>query len=329
MDGAKDGKFAPSKEGGAPVSAAPQTISMEAAMELLSRSSVAGAEKFSLAMERFSVLSTEMITLLMGLSQEIHQSAEELGAIRNAADLKKKELETLLEAEHSARALARQTEDLKREKEELEQYIRNQRASWEEERAQREKEVEEHRKDWDTEQFRARQELEEALRAIRQQNQEAHEAVEREWIDREQNLKNKELEWSQLIHELDQFLTKLAGRSGPCTVNPLLLREDVAVSSGSIVSGISRSGYFRDEDEADSPYDEALMWEKAWGEGAPAIGERNHAFEPDSAEDFRLSQAFMKDAHVLPNRRMDDSDSSPKRENAPLKFAPKNSSNHG
>lgn len=335
MDAAKDGKRAPSNADGAPESAAPQTISMDAAMELLSRSSFAGAEKFSLAMERFSVLSTEMITLLMGLSQEINKSVEELNAVRSAVDIKKKELETLLEAEQSARALQQQTEALQRQKEELEKVIGDQRRSWEEETAQRESERRERQEAWNAEQLKARQELEEEIQAIRQRTREAQEAADRELAAREEILKSKELEWNALIQELERFLSGLAGQSAPPSFAPAFLQEDSATSSDSPLSGIPLSGCFGEETgwlpedtEAASNFDEAVMWERVCGEDSPAFGDRGYGFRPNINEDPGISRAFIKDVHALQNRRMEESDMSPKRDNAPLKFALKNTNNH-
>jgi len=336
MDGAKDERPAPSRDPGAPESAAPQTVSMDAAMELLNRSSFAGAEKFSLAMERFSVLSTEMITLLMGLSQEINKSVEELSAVRSAVDIKKQELEALLEAEQSARALQQQTADLQRQKEELETLVRDQRRSWEEEATQRESERKEYREAWKAEQLKARQELEEELQTIRQRNREAQETTERELAAREEILKSKEQEWNALINELDRFLSGLSGRFTPRPVAAALFREDPVPLSDSTPSDIPLSGYFNaetgwppEEAETASDFDEALMWERVCGEDSPAFGDRSYSFRPNAAEDSRLSQAFIKDVHVSQNRGAEESeDPSPKRDNAPLKFAPKNSNSH-
>jgi len=333
MDGAKDEKNASSIEGGTPESAAAQTISMDAAMELLSRSSFAGAEKFSLAMERFSVLSTEMITLLMGLSQEINKSAEELSAVRSAVDAKKKELETLLEAEQSVRVLQEQTEALQRQKEELEKSIDDLRRSWEKETAERESERKRLQEAWGAEQLQARRELEEELQAIRQRNRKAQEARDRELAAREEILKSKELEFNALIRELERFLSGLAGKSAPPSATPASLQEDSSVADDSAMPGIPLPGYFGEEtgwppEETASDFDEVKMWERVCGEGSAALGVRGYALRPNIAEEYGISRSFLKDVHLLQNRRTEESDLSPRRENAPLKFAPKNANNH-
>jgi len=325
MDGANNGKSAPAEKDGTPESAGPQAISMDNAMELLSRSSFAGVEKFSLAMERFSVLSTEMITLLMGLSQEINKSVEELHAVRSAVEVKKKELGTLHETEQSVRALQLQ-------KEKLEQLIGDRRRSWEEEIAQRESEKEEFRKFWAAEQFRARQELEEEIQSIRQQNCEVREAAEKELSMREEILKSKELEWNRLIDELDQLLTKLAGRPVPSGTAPAFIRKDMVMSPDSKKFYIPLSSHFVEEadrllegSESTPDLESALMWEKVCGEDSPAFGGGGYSFRSNAAEDHGLSPGFIKDVCLQSNRAESCENPSPIRDNTLLKFAPKNS----
>ena len=338
MDEAKVGKLVHSQEEGSPDSAAPQTVPPDVAMEMLNRKSFAGAEKFSLAVERFSILSSEMITLLMGLSQEINKSAEELNEVRSAVELKKRELATLSETVRMAEELARQTKELKRQQADLEARIADERRVWEMEKAERAREEEEHRQSLSAEHFRAQQELEEELRTIRQRNQEAQEEAEKEFAEREMLLKNKEVEWSQLINELDQFLSKLAQRTNPHSATPaVVLRGDAGLRPGSPVSSVPLSGYFHEDNDWSGEKDAsgldpetALMWENVWGDKLLALDNRNHGLGQDSVDEMRSSQSFLKDFPALQSREIEDT--SPehlaKRDTSPLKFAPKKSNNH-
>lgn len=334
MNRAQDGRPMPSPDDSAPESAAPQTVPMDVAMEMLNRKSFGGAEKFDLAMERFTVLNTEMITLLMGLSEEINKSAEELNAVRAAIDLKKKEFAALQAAEQTFRALRQQTDDLIKHKNELERLISDQRNVWEEEKEKQAREEDERRKIWNSEQFKARQELEEELRSIRHRHQAVQEEAERDFIERDMMLKKKEFEWSQLIQELDQFLSKLAGRFHPHPVAHRLPKEESAATTEVSLSGIPLSGYLCEEtgrtigdNESDLGRGEPSMWDSIWGEKDYSFDEKNYLLGQSSAESSKAFHYIHRDEHVEQNGRVEDSDSSAKKDNVPLKFAPKNSNN--
>jgi hypothetical protein len=335
MNGTNDGRLLPTPEDKIPDSAVPQKVSMDVSMEILNRKSFAGAEKFTLAMERFSGLSTEMITLLMGLSEEINSSAKELNVVRAAVDRKKKELEELQEAEQTARALKQQTGDLIIQKEELERRIVDQRKAWEDERARKALEEDEQRKAWNAEQFKARQELEEELQTTRRRHQEAQEEAERDFVERDMILKKKELEWSQLIQELDQFMSKLTVRLHPHPVAHILPKEETVEAPESSASGIPLSGYFREETdwrlgdiEPDLNREEPSMWDNVWDEKDFSSDDRNDLLGHGLTENARAAQAPLQDSQIAQNGRADNSETSAKKENAPLKFAPKSSNSH-
>ena len=335
MDGAKEGETVPSNEGGITESNTPQTGPMDVTMEILSRRGREGAEKFTRAMERFSVLSTEMITLLMGLSQEINRSAEELDAVQSAVELKKRELETIRDAEQLARELELQIEILLNQKADLERSVIDQRSAWEEEKAQRAREDDEWTNARRGEQIKARQELEEELRVIRDRNQEAQNAREQNLADRDLILQRKEAEWNRLIQDLDQFLSKLSGRSFPYAAKSESSVEETTVSPGSTKTGSALPGNFQGsgwqtpEIESELSPEEAMMWENIWREGRLNSEDRNYLLAQNAGE-RKTPPLVSRDVHVLQNRKLEDADdeSAVKRENTPLKFAPKNPNNH-
>jgi hypothetical protein len=186
------------------------------------------AEKLSTEISRFTSLSSELTELLAPLSREIRSSAEHLTRIRAEADLKKKELKDLHGIELSVAALDRLASEHQRQKESLERLIIDQRALWEAEkerrsqeekdyaenlRLRREREEEEYRQKWAVEKLKAQQKLEEEMKGIQQERLQKLQALERDCLERELVLKEKELEWVQLIQELEQFMSKLTRRT--------------------------------------------------------------------------------------------------------------------
>jgi hypothetical protein len=180
-------------------------------------------------LERFLGLSSEMVSLLENLSQDINRSAQELRDIRAAVDAGKKELAALRESEREASVLKPQLEDLRMQKESLENLIADQRNAWEKEKTKqdleereheenlkilRQREEDEYRRMRENEQMQARRIFEEELEAMRQKNAETRTAEERDILARESTLKKKEQELSRLIQELEKFFSGLAGRKG-------------------------------------------------------------------------------------------------------------------
>jgi hypothetical protein len=186
------------------------------------------AERLSIEIGRFSSLSTELTELLTLISREIRTSAEQLARIQTEVDSKKKELKDLHGVEISVAALDRLAAEHQHQKESLERLIADQRAQWETERARRtreeneyveslrirrEREEEEYRQRWAGEKLKAQQRLEEEMRNIQQERLQKVQALERDCLERELILKEKELEWVQLIQELEQFMSKLTRRT--------------------------------------------------------------------------------------------------------------------
>jgi len=207
---------------GAEVEKTLQTIDpeQELRMEPLAR-----AEKLSGEIERFSGLSIELTELLSRWSREIKASAEQLGRLVAAVDLKKKELNILNGIQESSAVLERLVQDQRQQKENFERQMEMQRAQWEEEKARRvqeekqyqdglrlrrQRDEDEYKQMWAAEKLKAQQKLEEELRVIQQESLQKQQALERDCLERELKLREKELEWVQLIQELEQFMSKLS-----------------------------------------------------------------------------------------------------------------------
>jgi len=193
-------------------------------------------ERLSLEIERFSGLSAELSELLSRLRLEILKSAEQLSRIRSVVDAKKGELKTLHDIEASAVALERLIQDQRQQRESFERSMTDQRAMWEEEKAERtrqeeeylenlrisrERDEEDYRQAWAAEKLKAQQKLEEELKVVRQEELQRQQALEKDLLERELTLREKELEWVQLIQELEQFMSKLTRRAqarpAPCS----------------------------------------------------------------------------------------------------------------
>jgi hypothetical protein len=192
-------------------------------------------DRIEFDLERFSGLSSEMVALLEKLAQDTNRSMHELHDIRAAVDTGKKELAALRESERDVSALMLQLEDLRLQKEFLENLIADQRHAWEEEKTKqdleerereenlktlRQSEEEEYRLMRENEQMQARQRFEQEVEGMRQKSAGVRTAAETDILARESALKKKEQELSRLMQELEKFLSGLAGRKGTGVANP-------------------------------------------------------------------------------------------------------------
>jgi hypothetical protein len=179
------------------------------------------AEAFSAKAEQFSILGSDIAKLLSNLSREVNGAWKQFHAIQLVINHKKKELKTLHDLDMSASSLKQLMENQRAQKENLERLMDSQRASWEEERAkldreekeyldnlkiQRQREEEEHQSIWAAEQLKAQTSIEEDLRAAKQRCLQMQDSIERDCLEREQILREKELECSRLIQELERFM---------------------------------------------------------------------------------------------------------------------------
>jgi hypothetical protein len=230
---------------------------------------MSGSEELSVASERFSNLSSGLMGVLADLSRIIRTSAEELGAIQSAVDLKKSELKRLHDIDVAAETLERLLESQRKQKENFEAQMESDRRAWEEEKTRRSQEreqeenayaeslkmrrrseEEEYKLTWELEKAHAQQQLEEELRLIQQESRLKQEAVEKNCMQRELALKEKELEWAQLVQELEQFMSKLTRRAQSRFADPLdsPMAEDLPQTAG---SGEEQGNY-----EANAPQSE-------------------------------------------------------------------------
>jgi hypothetical protein len=163
--------------------------------------------------ESYSRLICVLKDCLSGISRKIIDSSNELKTVQQELAQKKKELKELYDVEASAATLLKLQEEHRLKKSEFEKFIESRHRLWEEEKALKQKEDEEYRKAlklrWQQEEEEhrnklaselslGRQRLEEKLRQI-QHGIEKQELLKRDLLEREQELKRKELEWVRLI----------------------------------------------------------------------------------------------------------------------------------
>jgi hypothetical protein len=231
-------------------------------------------DTLALGTERFSSLSSEMVSLLEDLNREVHRSALELKDVQAAVDAGKRELDALCEIEKETSTLERQIEDLRRQKEMLQRLIADQQSTWEEEKtkrageereyeenlkAQRQREEEAYRLRWENEQITVRQKLEEELGAMRQKSAEVHAAEEKDILARSAALNKKERELALLMQELEKFLSGLSARIGTAgqAVPDAMSRASTGLGQGGPV-------FFGLQDELKGGFNpgNALMWQE-------------------------------------------------------------------
>jgi hypothetical protein len=182
---------------------------------------------FSREAERIASLSSEMTELLSSMQQKVETSAERFRSLESAADAKKEELRRLYEIEASAASYASLVEAQKAEKDRFETLMSNQRGLWEkeiEQRAQgekeylealqfrREQEEEEYWRVWAIEKEKARNALKSELEALQQEFKKKQEALEKDLLQREANLRAKEKECDDIIREMEKFISGLGKR---------------------------------------------------------------------------------------------------------------------
>ena len=153
-------------------------------------------------------------------------------------DLKKRELKTLHGIEESAAELERVIKNRRLQIADMDRHLESQRTAFETGKSRREQEDKKYQEDlkakrhrddaeyqerWAAERLRAEQTLEDELRALRQENMEKQEALSRDLQEREQRIRQQEKELDLFTQELEQFMSRLAGRtqsSPPAQENP-------------------------------------------------------------------------------------------------------------
>jgi hypothetical protein len=165
---------------------------------------------------------------LSDLARDFQDSLEELRKVESEIELRKAQLKKLHDIEVSANTLERLVEEQRLRMESFEALMRDQRRLWDEERArreledreyrenlriQRQREEEEYRRQRALEERTERQRIDEELRAFQLENRLKLESLEKDLLQKELSLKEKEQEWVQLAQELERLMSRLVFRS--------------------------------------------------------------------------------------------------------------------
>jgi hypothetical protein len=187
------------------------------------RQSVEGATMESVV-QRISSLGLDVSKALSSLAEQLTAEVERLTALREAAEIERRELERLHKLDIAATALDQLVEEYARKKQELEDEAARERAGWEEERVtvererkeqeetlrkQRQREIEDYEYKKGLERKKAQDKYDEEVRLQERKNAEKQESLEKGWQQREAALKEREEEVARLRKEAEQFPIRL------------------------------------------------------------------------------------------------------------------------
>jgi colicin import membrane protein len=174
--------------------------------------------------QKISGLGLEISRSLSELSGKLISEVERLTTVREAVTLEQKELERLHKIDIAATSLDNLLQQYSEQKEKLEDEINHQRATWEEEeltrtreqketedslRKQRQREMEEYEYKKALERKKAQDKYDEEIRLLEKKDKEKQENLEKSWQQREAALKEREVEWTQLKKDVDDFPLRL------------------------------------------------------------------------------------------------------------------------
>jgi hypothetical protein len=303
------------------------------------------ADAFSAKVEQFSIGSADIAKLLSDLSMKVKKAWSQFHAIQLVIKHKKEELKTLHDLDVSTVSLKQLIEDQRVQKQNLERLMDSRRASWEEEKTrldQQEKEYrdnlkiqcqpeeEEHQRRLAAEQLKAQKIIEEDMRSAKQRCRQMQETVERDCLEREQILREKELECSRLIQELERFML---------IINPHAKPQNAASSK---LSHKSLPDLFNFENSSDSANnylegrecerfptvlhgEDTLILEKPEEDRLAQEYPASSILGNASVEELRSMLLSSKNTLTSPGREIESSHAgiAMKRDSTTLKFSPK------
>jgi len=175
--------------------------------------------------DELSKLGLEVSKALSEVSAKLTAEVHQLAAVREAVAIERAELERLHKIDVAATALDQLVEDYRLETEQLESAISTQRAAWQQEveanvrerkeqeetlKRQRQREIDDYEYKKAQERKKAEDKYEEQQRQLDRKNQERQEQLEKGWQIRETAIKEREVEFTRLKKENDEFPARLA-----------------------------------------------------------------------------------------------------------------------
>jgi hypothetical protein len=174
--------------------------------------------------QRITGLGLDISRALANVSEKMTAEVDQLGVLREAVAIERKEIERLHKIDVAATALDQLVQDHASTSRRLEAEIAMQRAEWEEEAAnsardrkeqeeflkkQRQREIDDYEYKKTLERKKAQDKYEEEIRLRDKKNQEQQESLENSWRVREAALKEREDEFSRLQTEVGGFPGRL------------------------------------------------------------------------------------------------------------------------
>ncbi|MGA8030119.1 MAG: hypothetical protein WB992_23475 [Bryobacteraceae bacterium] len=175
--------------------------------------------------QRISGLGGHISRTLIDLSDRLTGEVEVLARVREAVQLERQELERLHKIDVAATSIDQLVQDYERERERLQTEIQARRSEWEQEartgererkeaeealRKQRQRENEDFEYRKQLERKKAQDKYEEEMRLLENKNQERQQELDRNWAQRDADLKEQEDELARLRREVDDFPKRVA-----------------------------------------------------------------------------------------------------------------------
>lgn len=217
-----------------------------------------------LEIERFSRLTSDLKDCLLNMIHKTKDAMDALGTVERAVEEKKGELKQLHGIETAAVSLEKLIEEHRRQREEFDSFITEQRRHWAEEKALREKEDSEYRENLERcrqqemqdyareladEKSAMREKMEEEIHALQSRIHEKQREIEADIENRERVINKKEEDISRLVRELELFMAKLEARAMQ-TETSMPSGDDELLNRGAISRSWFDSGDIESQDAA-------------------------------------------------------------------------------
>ncbi|MBV8551415.1 MAG: hypothetical protein JOY54_08950 [Acidobacteriaceae bacterium] len=209
---------------GARESANPKNVDAEQRYSAEIRQAVEEISVDSIA-QQISAVGGQISRTLMDLTDRMTDEVDQLRRVREAVQLERQELERLHKIDVAATSIDQLVQDYERERERLETEIQTRRSEWEQEartaererkeaeeafRKQRQRENEDFEYKKQLERKKAQDKYEEEVRLLEKKNEERQEELERNWLQRETALKEREEELARLRREVEDLPKRIA-----------------------------------------------------------------------------------------------------------------------
>jgi colicin import membrane protein len=175
--------------------------------------------------QQISLLGGHISRTLADLTARLTGEVDLLERVREAVQLERQELERLHKIDVAATSIDQLVQDYEREREQFETETQVRRSEWEQEtrtaererkeadealRKQRQRENEDYEYKKQLDRKKAQDKYEEEVRLLEKKNQERQQELERNWVQRESTLKEREEELTRLRRDVEDLPRRIA-----------------------------------------------------------------------------------------------------------------------